>query len=668
MKTIIKNKKYIIAIILLVLLVVGVLIYYLINSKKEEFIIGKTLQIQNASDYLVEYDNGDYYLRKANKDISFEVSGDDKEIKYSITDLENNVIETKLKKEKDNYIIQANKDYEVGETYVLNLENGTLVDEKLKDIHTLYFTIIKPNSNTQVLNDSVIKVNKDTIIDIKKDDTFYTIISNKEFNKDDILYYQNENEAIAFKVNEINRDNGNYKIKTASPTLEEIFKELDIYGEFNLSINDFITNEELKDYIKVAIVKNGLLDNLVPRVNAESNFDVNIETQKDGSAKVIVSIMLSGGDKSVFKKALENHDIKLDIEFLVKLKAHSNINFFQQDIGANIDIELGSNFKIISNDEQFLEFKKELENNDEVNVSLAKKKLEEINLDDSKDEKSLGHVTIPTPIMGLNVKFEVDFLTELELALKTALAVKSDINISFGYNNKGFYKNFNIRAKESDYSILGKVEAKIGFEPKVNISFLEVMEAGIKAPLGFYGEGQINYMKSAKKNEFDGKLELGAFISAGVYADFHIWKLNIAEFEATYEKKVPIILLEGKVKDICEEKLLNGDFSCYVGTYSSTNSSNTLTISSDGKFETEGKGKGKYQSIKKENDGSYYIVVGSVKTETGYDIESGYYIYPANLDDKGKIRGLTLSDNLDISKIRIMYCTNVSCEYVYQEK
>ena len=84
-----KNKKIIVPIIILVLVIAGSLIYYFINNKNDEFIVGKTLKIADSSDYLVQYEDDSYYLMKANADIRFNVSSEDKEIKYKIVD-ENN--------------------------------------------------------------------------------------------------------------------------------------------------------------------------------------------------------------------------------------------------------------------------------------------------------------------------------------------------------------------------------------------------------------------------------------------------------------------------------------------------------------------------------------------------------------------------------------------------
>lgn len=767
------KKKKVILIIIFVLCMIGILIYYFYGKKSNSFMIGATLKVSDSSDYLVQYDDGDYYLMKANADIKFHVSTNDEEIKYKIVDENDKEIEAKISKNKKNYVIAPKKDYEAGKTYKITLENATFTDEKLKDIKTLYFTIVRPNSNTQVLKDNVIKVDHNTITNVNKDDHYYTIASNQEFKKDDVLYYQNKDEVIAFKVLELKKEDSNYIMKTSAPTLEELFKDLDIYGEFNLKLNDFIGNEELKDYIKISIAKNGLLDHIIPNVYAEDILDIDIKTQNDGSAKVKVSINLDHGNKSIFKSALENHDMKLDLELIIKLKAHCDITLFKHDIGARLDVDINTEFNInpIENEEYKFNFEEDVNDDISVKAGLFKDILNNAKKDTSKETTLIGKTFVPTPILGLTVDLKIDLLKELDLILKADLNVKNNFNILFGHNNKGFYKNFDFSVKDSSYDVLGKAEAKLGLIPKVSINFCRVMEVGAEAPLGIYADGQINYMNSADKNKIDGKMEIGTFVSAGVYAETHF---IVAKVEATYEKKLPIITLEGTIQNMdltmysgtyksmygdtqelyikdnklyyrflngeakeinfnekkddgsiivyedsdmvfsalyiypigvefsavninqdgktetdktkirlfkqgsgvngiesvyykddstnnCEEKILNGDFSCYVGTYSN----NTLTLSKDGTFTTENSTK-KYQSVKKQDDGSYYVLTGNGKTETGADIESGYYIYPSGLDDKGKIYNLTLIKT-DSSKIRIMKCTDISCTSVYQK-
>ncbi len=664
-----KNKKIVTSMIIIVLLITGIFIHNSIK-KNDDFIVGKTLNIKNYTDYLVQYDDGDYYLMKANADIKFSVESEEKEIKYTIVDEDDKEISTKVREKKKNFEIVADKNYEAGKTYKLTLENASFTEEKLKDIKTLYFTIVRPNANTQILNDDVIKVNKDTITNMEEDETHYTITSNKEFQENDILYYQSGEERLAFKVDGFTKENNNYVIKTSAPTPEEIFKELDVYGEFHLKLEDFISEEELKDYIKIAIEEEGILDKIVPNVQAASIFNIEVKTQNDGSAKVKVSLRLSGGEKSVFDNWLEEHDMKLDIEFLVKLTAHSDITLFKQDIGLKIEMELGTDFNIEPTSEDFLALKHEMKDNQEIDIAVSREKIKELKKDTTKIKKPFAKTTIYAPNIGLAIRFQASILNELEIALESSLSMKENIDINFGYNNKkGFYKNFDFETKESDFSILGKGEYKLGLEPKASISFVGIMEAGIESPVGMYGEGQINYMNSKDKNELDGNFELGAFVSAGVYAKIKFLKLDLAKVEANYEKKFPILKWERTLggeeteQGDCEEKLLNGDFSCYAGTYTYVlgykgSQTSKFTLDKEGKITGDGFSEtynNKPVSIQKEEDGTYRIEHQFYfETPSGENQLTSQYFYLAPIDVSLKYYSTQgTNEETDSSTIRI---------------
>ena len=87
MKNLLRNKKIVIISIVLILIVVSGLIYYFTKRNSDDkFIVGNTLKIDNTSDYLIQYDNGDYYLMKASADIKFSVLSEEGEIKYNVVD------------------------------------------------------------------------------------------------------------------------------------------------------------------------------------------------------------------------------------------------------------------------------------------------------------------------------------------------------------------------------------------------------------------------------------------------------------------------------------------------------------------------------------------------------------------------------------------------------
>lgn len=635
MKKMIQNKKIFVPILCVFVFILFGIYYLFGRSDNDQFIVGKTLNIKNASDYLVQYENGDYYLMKANADIRFQVSSKDKEIQYKVIDDNNKGVSTKVIKSKKNFYIVPSKNYEAGKTYQITLENASFTDEKLENIQTLYFTIVRPNANTQVLNKNVLKVNSSIITNVLKDDTHYTITSNKEFKKDDILYYKNKDTTIAFKVDDVTKENNSYIIKTVSPMLEEVFKELDIYGEFNSKLDKFITEEDLKEYIKIAIEKEGLLDSMIPKAYALQNFNIEITHQRDDSYKVKIGVILEHGKQSKLK-VLEKHDLKFNIEFTVKFKLHSELNFSHQDIGASLEIDMGTEFKIESHDDNFLALKKELEEGAEFGVSFSG-----LHLDESEETKPLAHTTILLPVPGFSVNCKVGILKEFKIAMEAALRADSKMSIRFGYNNQGFYREFDLKSKENSYSILGKGEARLGVETNININFIGVLESGINLPVGVYGEGEIRATGSSKKKDYQGNFEFGAFVGADLYAQFKIWNLSMKEAHITYEKKMPLVELTGSTttenQENCEEQLLNGDFSCYVGTYTymagGSSEKAKFVLDQEGRITGDGFSKEynqKPKSIEKQENGTYRIEHQFYfETPSGENILTSKYFYLA---------------------------------------
>lgn len=657
MKKIMKNKKiFVFGIVLLIFLLLG--LYHFLGSNEDKFIVGKTLKISNPSDYLVQYDNGDYYLMKANADIKFMVSSKDKEIKYQIVDEDNKEVGTKVNKKKKNFEIAPNQNYEAGKTYQLTLENASFTDEKLKDIQTLYFTIVRPNANTQVFNDNVIKVNKETITDVQEDDHYYQITSKKEFKKNDILYYQNKNEYLAFKVNNVTKEDDSYIIETDAPTLEEVFKELDIYGEFPLRLDDFITNEELKDYITVAIEKEGLLDGMIPKADAAQVFNIEITHQRDGGYKVKVGIILEHGKESKFK-VLDKHDLKFDIEFSVHLKAHSELNRDYQDIGAYFEIEMGTGFAIESHDDHFLTLKREFEEGEEMAVSF-----QGLTLDEEEEKKPFLQTFIALPIPGFNINYKLSLLSEFKVALEAALKAKSTMNIGFGYNSNGFYRQLDFKAEENEYSIFGKGEAKLGLETNINLNFIGILETGVNLPIGVYGEGEIGAVSSKTKKDYQGNFELGAFVSAEIYGEAKFLMFSLGKASVSYEKKMPLVELKGSTADNqgnCEEKLLNGDFSCYAGTYTymvgGSSQKSNLVLDQEGKITGEGFSETynrKPVSIQKEEDGTYRIEHQFYfESPSGERTLTSKYFYLAPIDVNLTYYSISGQEGTDTTKIRM---------------
>lgn len=677
-----KNKKIlivsiIVAILVIVSAVAGFLYYQ--STKNNDFIIGETENITEPLNYLAKGENNEYHLIKANADIKFQVETEAKELKYKVIDEEANEIETTSTKIEDYYEIVNNQNYEAGKTYTLTLENAKFKDEKLKDVTKLNFTIVRPNANTQVLNDNIKKTNNKTIINVEESADNYILTSKKEYQKDDILYIENTNNIQVFKVDTISKDNDNYKITTTTPKLEEIYKELDIYGEFTPKITDFIPNKDLEQYVKVAVLKSNivedLIDSLDTKVYAAENelIQVEIKPQNDGSVKAIVTINLIGNENSFIDvKDIKNHEITFEMEMLLKLKTFNEINFSKTDVGANIDIEITKSLAIKPKEEYWKDFNKEEEKNDIECLEKAKEILKSIKEDTAEENQNLGTIKIPTPITGITVDFGLDLVEEFKIAFELNSSETTTIHTKFGYkdgikkvNQVGFYWNSYNNVTQNQFKAVGKAEIKIGLEAKLEINFIEVIKIGANTGAGTYAEGQINYIASKDdKQTIDGKFEYGFYIDGKVYGK--IVGVTVAE-KTIYDKKWKLAEYN---RDILEEKRIEAEKKAeeerkakeeaqkksYVGTYKNNlGQTMTITINDSGDLYLNDFGDSDKINIEKKNKDGAIIIT----QYPNYGM-AGTYIYPAGINisivtlGTFDSNGNWVDSKVDNTKIRIV--------------
>lgn len=666
-------KKKLIIFFIIILLIAGIATFFILNKSNnkgnDNFDIGETINIEEPLDYLVESENGEYFLIKVNSDIKFKVTANNEEPKYKVTDEEEMEVKTTLTKVDTYYEIANDKNYEAGKTYKLTLENATFVEEKLKDIKVLNFTIVRPNSNVQVLNKNVKKVNNKIITNIRENGDNFILTSKNKYESGDILYFENESDIKAFKVDNVSKENNNYTITTTTPELKEVYKELDIYGEFTPQITDFISNEELKEYIKVALRESSILNCLGTTVYAAENDDeliqIDIKPQEDGSIKAIITLNLQGdGNSFIDLEKMKNHEAVFEMELTLKLKSYSEIDLFKTDIGAIIDIEVSKALSIQPKEEYWEDFKEEENENDIECIENAKKILKELEEDSVDEEQELVRIKMPTPVAGLTVDLSLGLVEELKMAFQLSATETTTIRTTFGYktgitkaSKVGFYWNSNVSTTQNNFEALGKAEIKLGIEPKVEINFIEVIKVGASASMGVYAEGQINYIFSTEEeNKIDGNFEYGIFIEGKVYGK--IIGVTVAE-KTIFDKKWPLEKFgsgaheETNEEDIQAgiEKALKGDFSSFAGEYDS-GILLSLVLDEDGIASGTYMGKDfsatKPISITKEDDGSIKCLI--YKDPESKEKDEYYQIYPIGIKNRLLIMGED-----DINKIRISY-------------
>lgn len=570
----------------IILIIVGVIVYITVKDKnKTTFVVGELINIENKIDYLVISTDGKYHLNKVNSNVTFNVFSEEDVVKYKIIDEDKNVVDTSIDNKDDYFQIININNYEAGKTYVLTLENANFVEEELKETKELTFTIVRETANTQVLNDDVIKVNEKQILNISETQSNFILTSTKEYKQGDIIYYENDEDIKTFKVDTVSKDNDTYTITTKTPTLEEVYSELDIYGETTPVISDFIANEELESYLLVVLEEAKLIENIwgifgttvEATDNMEDYINFDIKLQKDGSTTVIIQLKIKDtGNKYIDLANFKNHELLLEMELNIKLTTNCDITFDKVDIGANTQITVVRGWNLQPLEDYWEEFYDEQNKNDVESIEIAKDILKALKEDEIEAEQYLGVFKVPTPIAGLTVDISLSLIEELKVAIQLGVKETVVTTTSFGYkdgvkeiNQVGFYYNTNTNIPDSSFEVYGKAEVRLGLEFKIEINFIEVVKVGTTAELGGYVEGQINYVISTnnEENRTDGFLEAGIYLElryflkvmndevAEAIAYENRWKV----FEVEYD-----LLLEEKLAKEKESKLK------YLGTYRNT--------------------------------------------------------------------------------------------------
>ena len=117
--------KIIVFIVLLIIIAITTLLgvyFYLKNKNNLK---------ENPAVYYAIFDDGTYYIPKAEPNIKFAIDTNDTN-SYKLTNSNNETVESKIVEQKGKKYIQANKKYTEGETYQLELDTANFDDENLK--------------------------------------------------------------------------------------------------------------------------------------------------------------------------------------------------------------------------------------------------------------------------------------------------------------------------------------------------------------------------------------------------------------------------------------------------------------------------------------------------------------------------------------------------------
>ena len=141
-----KSTKVVLFVIFLIVIAIGTasgVFFYLKSKSNNEF-------QKNPAVYYAIFEDGTYYIPKAESDIKFAIDSDDSN-SYKITNSEGGMIETNIINIDDKKYIQAKQKYTEGQTYQLQLDNANFTEDALKEAKKVEFKIKEPQKAKYML-------------------------------------------------------------------------------------------------------------------------------------------------------------------------------------------------------------------------------------------------------------------------------------------------------------------------------------------------------------------------------------------------------------------------------------------------------------------------------------------------------------------------------------
>lgn len=550
-KKIINSKIKIIGIILLSLIGASVIGFGVFNYlKSKENTIDRT--INNVAVYYGIFDDGTYYIPKANKDVEFPIKENNKD-SYKLTDEDGKKVSSEIIKKKDNYYIKSKNSYEDGKTYNLELTDNTFNEKTLRETNKIQFKIEEKEKQEYELSDNTIYINQKNI-DVIDDNTIKINKGNVKKNQI-ILVKDNDKVVNAYKITELNNDTASVE----TPEIAEIYDELDVYIEDKIDFSKLEINKNLGDQIAESVKKSTLIQYLVRDVYAldvinDKNLKISYENDNGVfKANVTVKFKADGKDK-IGIEALKQHDLTLNFSFELSADYIAKID---KDNAFNFDMAVSKksavNIKLTSSNPYLSGIQGISDEEYSKSIEEIVKKLQKEVPDVSKNSINIGAVEVPTNVPLLNVYMDVYFQCQLEIQTNLNVSTTEEtiehIGFVIGKDETKAYKNLSKDEGKFGITILGKEEIRVGVGLDVGVSFINknIAHAGIGLEIGAYQEAfatatlDFESTNNHLNTNLIAKLEMGVYLTAKIDAglDVKLFKKNFSK--NLEELKEPII-------------------------------------------------------------------------------------------------------------------------------
>lgn len=557
MKKKVKNiVKIIIFIILLLLLMIGVSsgVYIFLKENNKRDNVSENM-------YVGVLEDGTYYIAKAKKNIRFQINDSDTN-KYKLTDQNNNVVESQVIQKDNKNLIQANKLYNEGETYTLELIDTSFSEEQLKDTKKVIFKIEESEKANYKLNENVKIIEDSNQIQIEENQDEKTIkLPNEIFNNNDIILVKDQENPNrykgAYKIENIEND-----IATVSePEVAEIFDEFDLYHEEKVNFENIKIDKDFEDKIELAVKKTPLYKFLVSEVYAADGINVKpkVTANKDQIKIEILITVKANGEEFLGIKALTTHD--LELKYVITLGCDVIVDM-QKGVGINLDMALKQGFEFeinLKSNSTIIEGVGELTDDQYIkSIKEIVDKLEGATSDTSKGKMPIGAIEVPTTMTGVNAYIDIYMQTELALKINATCKQKIEtiehLGIIMNKDSISPYFSADISKADTEISAYGKANMRfgIGFDIGVSIISKDLAHVGIGEEGGIYGDifASMNATYDAKNpklsENFVGKIEAGIYFRTKFSAGINVFFIKKDFSKDLAEFKKPFIKLEKK--------------------------------------------------------------------------------------------------------------------------
>ena len=510
-----------------------------------------------------------YYLQKVDRDIIFRVRCEnDTALSYSLVDDENTSIQTKTQKVSKGFydILPPSDGYEAGVKYTLSLPDGVSFEsEDLKDARSLVFSIDKEAVEKYEFTDAVVEV--DTVIEEVIDNTLN--VEDLSVNAGDIIFGQDaNNEYVVYKVTEINSDG---TATVTDPAIDEIYSDLEVYGEYVWDVDDIVSNPDLEIEIIENVKQSSFFSALMLTAYAEEaprdgKFDVKITPDNDNnSIEIEITITLEPGKNGLFGIGeLRNQQVSITLSAEVGLSTKCNIQGITNwdlsasvatDFSWKVDISLYTDeWKKDSDLEGLFSEKNKFANlvDYHKNVKKITEKLNNLTADVTGGEIKLFDWKLPIPsVPGLYFSTEIKLFAKLDVAADVTIGQSNEtvytVGICFIRGDFEAYSNTYRSSRDVTLSLSGKVKAKAGIKLVIKATLIndKVANINLDPQVGLYAELYVTFPIS-ELDEIDGNNFLYSYFEPGVYFGANInATLNVLakKIEFSYElveKKYPI--------------------------------------------------------------------------------------------------------------------------------